>query len=106
MSHCKWRNCVLSGRCGFARFIAALMRKSAPRHDRPDAEHEHGVGRATDLDVEAIGVVPPVIERGRGEHGDAAPGGEKGTEGARKPKMRTEEATICGARRKVVMRIR
>jgi hypothetical protein len=39
------------------------------------------VGRRDDLDVEAIGVVPPVVEGCGGEHGDAAPGDEESTEG-------------------------
>ena len=53
-----------------------------PISTREDAEHEQGVGRADDLDVEAVGGVPPVVEGGGGEHGDAAPGGEEGAERA------------------------
>ncbi len=36
--------------------------------------------RADDLDVETVRVVPPVVEWGGGEHGDAAPGCKKGSE--------------------------
>src|SRR5262249_52430673 len=43
---------------------------------------EHHVGRAKDLDVEAVGVVPPIVEGCGGEHGDAAPGGDEGAERA------------------------
>ena len=45
-----------------------------------NASIEHHVGRAEDFDVEAVGVVPPVIERRGGEHGGATPGGNEGAE--------------------------
>ena len=38
-----------------------------------NAGGQHHVGRAENLDVEAIGGVPPVIERRRCDHGDPAP---------------------------------
>jgi hypothetical protein len=38
-----------------------------------DAEQQHHVRRAQDLDVEAVGVVPPVVERRGGEHRAGAP---------------------------------
>ena len=46
-----------------------------------NASIEHHVGRAEDFDVEAVGVVPPVIERRGGEHGGATPGGNEGAQG-------------------------
>src|ERR1700733_3047723 len=45
-----------------------------------DSENQEGMGRADDLDVESVGRVPPVVERGRGDHGDAAPCGDEGTQ--------------------------
>src|ERR1700722_7615511 len=44
------------------------------------AEDEQSVGRADDLDVEAVGGVPPVVEGAGGDHGDAAPCGDEGAE--------------------------
>ena len=60
--------------------------------DGEDAEHEERVGRGDDLDVEAVGVVPPVIERRGGEHGDAAPCCDEGAEGSAK----AEDVDRCG----------
>jgi len=45
--------------------------------DGSEAEDEEGVGRADDFYVEAVGGVPPVVERGGGDHGDAAPCGDE-----------------------------
>jgi hypothetical protein len=52
---------------------------------RHDASGEHHVRRAENLDVEAVGVMPPVVEGRRGKHGDAAPGGDEGAERAAEP---------------------
>ncbi len=38
------------------------------------------MGWADDLDVESVGVVPPVVKGGSHEHGDPAPPGEEDTE--------------------------
>ncbi len=58
------------------------------RHDEEDdaygdaanAKNKQRVRRRNDLDVQAVGVVPPVVEGRRGEHRDAAPGRNKGAE--------------------------
>ena len=47
---------------------------------RDDSGGQHHVRRAEDLDVEPVGVVPPVVERRRGQHRDAAPGGDERAE--------------------------
>ena len=41
--------------------------------DRADAQGQHHMGRTQDLDIESVGVVPPVVERSGGEHRDRAP---------------------------------
>ena len=48
--------------------------------DGADAEDQQRVRRTDDLDVEAVGVVPPVVEGRGGEHRDASPGGEEDAE--------------------------
>ena len=63
-----------------ARFIAARMRKRTSDGDGADAEDEQRMGRADDLDVEAVGGVPPVVEGGGGEHRDAAPARDEDAE--------------------------
>src|SRR5271167_2660094 len=50
----------------------------------PDAKHEHGVRRRYNLDVKTVGIVPPVVEGRRCEHGDASPGSKKSAEGSAK----------------------
>src|SRR5579863_4618270 len=50
--------------------------------DGEEAEDENDVGRAADFHVEAVGVVPPVVEGGGDDHGDASPGGDEGSERA------------------------
>src|SRR5260370_8119890 len=37
------------------------------------------MGRTDDLNIEAEGVVPPVVERSRGEHGEPAPERDEGS---------------------------
>ena len=44
---------------------------------RQNSGGQQHVRRADDLDVEAVGIVPPVVERRRSDHGDAAPGRQK-----------------------------
>ena len=41
--------------------------------DAEEARGQHHVRRADDADVEAVGVVPPVVEGRRRQHGHAAP---------------------------------
>ena len=66
-------------------------------HGRQDEEHDAGrntaqtedeqrMRRADNLDVEAVSVMPPVIERSRGEHGDASPAGEENAQRGAQPK--------------------
>ena len=52
---------------------------SHEQQQRADADHQHAedqqhVGRAENLYVEAVSVVPPVVEGRGGDHGHAAPG--------------------------------
>ena len=60
-----------------ARFICPRIRISAPSMHRDDAGGEDHVRRAEDLHVQAVGVVPPVVEGRGGDHGDSAPGGDE-----------------------------
>ena len=61
--------------------LSALRRPILPRQrheqgsqlDRADAQGQDHVWRTEDLDVEPVGVVPPVVERRGGEHRDRAP---------------------------------
>src|SRR3989449_4793511 len=48
----------------------------------PDAERENHVRRRQDFDVEAVRVVPPVVERGRGDHRKGAPDAHPGPQRA------------------------
>ena len=50
-----------------------------PDRDTAKTKNKQGVGRAHDFDVEAVGVMPPVIEGRRGEHGNTSPAREKNT---------------------------
>ena len=50
--------------------------------DGGHAEGEQDVRRAEDFDVEAVGIVPPVVEGGGGDHADGAPGGNERAEWA------------------------
>src|SRR2546422_96466 len=53
--------------------------------DADEAEGEQRVRRADDLDVQPIGVVPPIVERGGGDHRDRAPDADPGAEGSAEP---------------------
>ena len=46
--------------------------------DGDDPGRQHHVGWAEDLHVQAVGVVPPVIEGRRRDHGEGAPDGDPG----------------------------
>ncbi len=71
-----------------------------------NASIEHHVGRAENFHVEAVGVVPPIIERRGSEHGGAAPGGNEGAQGpAEFPHLTLADAN-AGSRPKVQERIR
>ena len=50
--------------------------------DTGHSQGEQNVRRAEDFDVEAVGVVPPIVEGAGGDHGDGAPGADKGAEGS------------------------
>ena len=55
---------------------AILIRQPEQQRAEIDAQHpetEEGMRRADDLDIETVGIVPPVVERRRREHGDRAP---------------------------------
>ena len=56
--------------------VAEDQHERADPH-RDDPQEKHGMGRADDLDIQPIGVVPPVVERGGGQHGEAAPGADE-----------------------------
>src|ERR1700689_1333 len=45
-----------------------------------DAEPQSPVRRTADLSVQAVGNMPPVVEAGRGQHHDSAPGSHEGSE--------------------------
>ncbi len=51
-------------------------------HLEPEGEGEEQMGRAGEAYVEAVGVVPPVIEDGVVEDAEAAPAGDEDTEGS------------------------
>ena len=55
----------------------------AAEDDGDHPEREHHVRRAHDLDVEPVGVVPPVVERGRGDHHERAPDRDPGAQRTR-----------------------
>jgi len=54
--------------------------KEGAELDGPDAERQDHVWGRQHLDVETVCVVPPVIERGRGDHCEGAPDAHPGAE--------------------------
>ena len=76
-SHCRRR----------AQAVARAVHEREQQHDGAELDAEeaggqHHVRRADDLDVEAVRVVPPVVERRGDEHRDAAPGRDERAERA------------------------
>ncbi len=70
-----------------------------PSRNAAKTEDQQGVGRADDLDVETVGVMPPVVKGSRHEHGDASPAGEEDAERGAKSKdtdRRSTELGYCG----------
>src|SRR3984957_979535 len=60
-------------------------KKHDPGGDASQTENQQRVGRADNLDVEAVGVVPPVIEGSGGKHGNASPAGKEDAKGGAEP---------------------
>ncbi len=67
------------------RLTAPANITSAPRCSARSPSRQHDVRRAEDLHVEPVGVVPPVVERRRDEHRDAAPAGDERAERPAEP---------------------
>ena len=70
----------LRRRAALARIHGAGDQNDRAELNGQHASIEHHVRRAEDLDVQAVGVVPPVIEGRGSQHGGAAPGGDEGAE--------------------------
>src|SRR5260221_364514 len=61
-----------------------LCRNDHQHRANLDADHpgkQHHVGRAQDLDVESVGIVPPVVEWRRRDHRDRSPDAHPCAEG-------------------------
>ena len=56
-----------------ARFICPRISTNAPNCTPTIPSDQQDVRRAQNLHIEPVGVVPPVVERRRSDHGDAAP---------------------------------
>ena len=77
----------IAKRSPVAAFAAVLLRQGQHQRavdDRIDPQGENGVRRADDLHVEAVGIVPPVVERRRRDHREAAPDAQPRAERAAK----------------------
>ena len=72
-----------------ARFMNASSSMTVPNSMPKNPAASTMCGGLMILHVEAVGVVPPVVERRRREHRDAAPGRDERAERPRQPQMRT-----------------